>query len=279
MVCSFAMSYTTQDGDHNRLLASLPREDAASPASTSRFERPPQGRTLTARSAPDSDVWFPHTGVVAVVATDASGRSVQAGLEGGVGLEALCDVSAELPDSVAQIGGCMSVMPAAALRSATFERPAIRAALPQFLCGLSAQSLQTIACNRLHSLPSRCCRWLLTLQDRASCDELPLTQESLATLLRGGRSRINALLALLEKNGLVRPPSRSDSVADAFWPQGAFVRVLRRISSHLSIALRQRTPRPHCLDSNRHLICNAVTPFNTGTDVSYRSRLGGASRG
>jgi CRP-like cAMP-binding protein len=154
-----------------------------------------------------NDIWFPHTGVVALIATDASGRSVQTGLvgrEGGVGLEALFGETAPLPDSVVQIEGAMSILPASALRRALSERPAIQGALSQFLYGLSAQSLQTIACNRLHSLIARCCRWLLTLQDRAGCDDLPLTQENLAMLLGGGRSRVNVLLARLERHGLVR---------------------------------------------------------------------------
>ncbi len=201
------MSYAAQHGGYNRLLSSLPPEDADYLASISRLERPARGRTLTGRSAETSDVWFPHTGVVALISTDAEGRSVQTGLigsEGGVGLQALFGDPAALPDSVVQIEGSMSVMPANALRSALFERRAIQAALLRFSYGLSAQSLQTVACNRLHSLPLRCCRWLLTLWDRVTSDDLPLTQENLAMLLGGGRPRINVLLARLEREGLVR---------------------------------------------------------------------------
>jgi len=152
-------------------------------------------------------VWFPHTGVVALTATDAAGRSVQTGLvgkEGCVGLEALFGPTVTLPEAVVQIEGPMSVITANDLRAALSHRPSIQAALSRFLFSLSAQSMQTIACNRLHSLVSRCCRWLLTIQDRAETDDLPLTQENLATLLGSGRPRINAVLAGLEKKGLVR---------------------------------------------------------------------------
>jgi CRP-like cAMP-binding protein len=201
------MSYPTQGTVNNQLLASLPRQDAAYLASISRLEQPPQGRTLAGRSLPPGDVWFPHTGVIALVATDAGGRSVQTGLvgrEGGVGLEALFGDVAPFPDAVVQIEGAMSVIPANQLRSALAERPVIQTALSRFLYGLSAESLQTVACNRLHSLMSRCCRWLLTIQDRVAGDVLPLTQENLATLLGSGRPRINSLLGILEKRGLVR---------------------------------------------------------------------------
>jgi CRP-like cAMP-binding protein len=192
---------------HNRLLASLPPEDSAYLSSISRLGRPARGQTLTSHASPVNDIWFPHTAVVALIATDAAGRSVQTGMvgrEGGIGLEALFGGSAKLPDSVVQIEGAMSILSANALGRALTERPAIQRALSAFLYGLSAQSLQTIACNRLHSLMARCCRWLLTLQDQAGSDDLPLTQENLATLLGGGRPRVNALLARLERSGLVR---------------------------------------------------------------------------
>jgi hypothetical protein len=42
------------------------------------------------------------------------------------------------------------------------------------------------------------------MRDRTGEDDLPLTQENLATMPDSGRPRINALLAGLEKDGLVR---------------------------------------------------------------------------
>jgi CRP-like cAMP-binding protein len=121
-----------------------------------------------------------------------------------VGLETLFPGTPPLADAEVQVSGDMSVVPASHVRSALESRPAVQAAFSRFLYELSAQSLQTVACNRLHSLESRCCRWLLMIQDRIDHDDLPLTQESLATMLGSGRPRINGLLAMLEQNGLVR---------------------------------------------------------------------------
>jgi CRP-like cAMP-binding protein len=201
------MSYATRDRSFNRLLASLPPEDNSHLESIGRLEHPHQGRILTSRSASVTDLWFPHAGVVALTVTDATGRSVQTGLigsEGCVGSEALFDHSAPLPDAIVQIDGPMFVIPAHQMRSALCDRPPIQAALSRFLYGLSLQSLQTVACNRQHSLLARCCRWLLTIQDRVASDELPLTQENLAVLLGSGRPRVNGLLATLERKGLIR---------------------------------------------------------------------------
>jgi len=191
----------------NRLLARLPAEDSFSLLSAIRTERPPQGQVLSTRAELASEVWFPVTGVVALSITDNEGRTVQTavvGPEGCVGVETLFPNTPALADATVQISGEMSVMPAAVLRSAVESRPAVQAALSRFLFELSAQSLQTIACNRLHTLEARCCRWLLMMHDRTGDDDLPLTQESLATMLGSGRPRINGLLATLEQNGLVR---------------------------------------------------------------------------
>jgi CRP-like cAMP-binding protein len=201
------MSSATQNGSDNKLLAGLPLEDAIYLASISRLERPAQGQALTGRSVPASEVWFPQSGVIALFASNGAGRSVQIGLvgnEGCVGLEALVDRVPRLTDAVVQIEGSMSVVSAAQLKATLFDRPSIEAAMARFLFGLCAQSVRTIACDRVHSLPSRCCRWLLKIQDRLGSDDLPLTQERLAALLGSGRQRINAVLGELEQDGLVR---------------------------------------------------------------------------
>jgi CRP-like cAMP-binding protein len=233
------MSYSIRSAGGNTLLASLPPLDEAYLASISRIVHPPRGRILTARSVAGSDVWFPHTGVVALTATDEAGRSVQTGVigpEGCVGLQALFGSTAPLPDAVVQIEGTMSLMSASQFKFALSERPAIQVALSRFLFSLSVQSLQTVACNRLHTLSSRCCRWLLTMQDAAASDDLPLTQENLAVLLGSGRPRITRMLATLEQTGLlrrrrggIRLPSRAALEANSC----ECYRVVRRISESL----------------------------------------------
>ena len=201
------MSQEIRNPGANRLLASLPAEDGAHLALFSRIEYPRRGRILTSANEPAADLWFPHGGAVALTTTDASGRSVQTGIvgdQGCVGLEALFRHGPPLPDAVVQIESTMSVISATHLRTVVDRRPLVHNALFGFIHALAAQSLQTIACNRLHSLIERCCRWLLTLRDVAKTDDLPLTQDSLATLLGSGRPRANRLLAELESNGMLR---------------------------------------------------------------------------
>jgi CRP-like cAMP-binding protein len=201
------MSHASRNSGSNGLLASLPPEDGARLASFSRIEHPPQGRILTSVSEPGTDVWFPHTGAIALTTTDVSGRIVQTGIigrEGCVGLQAVLGGGPALTDAVVQIEGTMSVIPVGQLRIVMEARPRLQIAVSKFLYGLSAQSQQTIACNRLHSLESRCCRWLLLMQDKAKSDDLWVTQENVATLVGSGRPRVNQVLSKLEKDGILR---------------------------------------------------------------------------
>ncbi len=201
------MLYAELAPAENRLLTSLPPEDQALLAPFIRLEQPPRGQVLSRRTEPATDAWFPHAGIIALTVTDVSGRGVQTGVigpEGCLGLEALFGNPFGMPDASVQIDGPMSVVPLFRLRWALQVRPALRSVLARSVFALTAQALQTVACNRLHSLASRCCRWLLTLQDGAMRDDLPLTQDNLATLLGGGRPRVNQLLAGLERRGILR---------------------------------------------------------------------------
>lgn len=205
-VRSFAMSHS-QSVKGNKLIESLPPDDAARLGSIARLVHPGRGSVLSSRSEPATELWFPHGGLIALTTADASGRSVQTGVvgsEGCAGLGALFPRSAPLPDAIVQIEAPMLVVHAAQLRPMLAERPAVQTAMAYFLYNLAIQSLQNIACNRLHGLRARCCRWLLTIGDRSSSNDLPLTQETFATLLGSGRPRVNGVLAALENQGLVR---------------------------------------------------------------------------
>ena len=56
-----------------------------------------------------------------------------------------------------------------------------------------AQVSQSVACNGLHRLEQRCCRWLLMSRDRVGSDDLRLTHEYLARCWGAGASVTEAL--------------------------------------------------------------------------------------
>ena len=66
------------------------------------------------------------------------------------------------------------------------------------------QIAQTSACNRLHSVEQRLCRWLLMTRDRVGSEYVPLTQEFLAYMLGVQRPSVTIAAGALQKAGLIR---------------------------------------------------------------------------
>jgi CRP-like cAMP-binding protein len=67
-----------------------------------------------------------------------------------------------------------------------------------------AEVSQAVACNGLHSVHQRCCRWLLMTQDRAHSDVFPMTHEFLAEMLGVRRSTVSEVLEPFQEKGLIR---------------------------------------------------------------------------
>jgi CRP-like cAMP-binding protein len=67
---------------------------------------------------------------------------------------------------------------------------------------LLSQVMQSVACNTFHAIENRAARWLLTAQDRAG-DRIVLTQEGLAGLLGVQRTTVNAVVGVLQDEGLI----------------------------------------------------------------------------
>jgi CRP-like cAMP-binding protein len=67
-----------------------------------------------------------------------------------------------------------------------------------------SQVSQSVACNGLHRLVERCCRWLLMTRDRVGSDELRLTHEYLALMLGARRASVTEALRPLQAAGVVQ---------------------------------------------------------------------------
>jgi CRP-like cAMP-binding protein len=66
-----------------------------------------------------------------------------------------------------------------------------------------AQVQQAVACNALHDVEARLCRWLLEARDLVGDDTLPLTQEFLAETLSVRRTTITLVAQMLQSAGYI----------------------------------------------------------------------------
>jgi CRP-like cAMP-binding protein len=60
-----------------------------------------------------------------------------------------------------------------------------------------------VACNGLHPIQQRCCRWLLITLDRMESNVVPLTHEFLAVMLGVRRASVTEVLRPLQDKGLL----------------------------------------------------------------------------
>jgi CRP-like cAMP-binding protein len=66
------------------------------------------------------------------------------------------------------------------------------------------QVQQSAACNALHTLEQRLCRWLLEAYDCRDEDSLPLTQEFLGQMLGVRRTSVNVSMHMLQVRGAIK---------------------------------------------------------------------------
>jgi CRP-like cAMP-binding protein len=68
---------------------------------------------------------------------------------------------------------------------------------------LLSQARIIAACNALHSVEARFCRWLLQSSDRANSDTVALTQEFLSEMLGVRRTSVTAVAKTLHDKGVI----------------------------------------------------------------------------
>lgn len=190
----------------NRLLTLLPADDYQRmlPKMEKRFLN--QGDSVHQTGKPVSHVYFPLTAVFSVVVRMCDGETVEAatiGNEGMVGLPLFLGGQTSPNDAFAQIAGETMRMSADVLREETRRSAAFGNLLRLYAQGYLTQVSQSSACNRLHPVDQRLCRWVLMTHDRVGQDTLPLTQEFLAVMLGVRRASVSTAAAVLQKAGFI----------------------------------------------------------------------------
>ena len=161
---------------------------------------------------------FPSAGtVVAIVVGVDDGRTVEVatiGKEGAVGGIVSGGKAPAFGRAVVQVAGFALRVDLKALEAAKARSPHIRDLFARYADALLAQVMQSVACNAFHPLEARCCRWLLTAQDRAGTETIPLTQEFLAEMLGVQRTTVSAVARMLQEQGLIRYRRGSIQILD-----------------------------------------------------------------
>lgn len=190
----------------NRLLAALEPEDFSLLEPHLEVVELPQGKVLYETGESIHYTYFPHNAVVALLEVMEDGRPVEVavfGREGMFGLVSALASREAFGRYLVQIPGTGSRIAIQRLQEAIGARPKLQQLVRAYTEVLFAQTLQSVACNAVHSVEARCCRWILSIRDRMEQDTLPLTHELLAEMLGVQRSTVSAILRPLQTAGLI----------------------------------------------------------------------------
>jgi CRP-like cAMP-binding protein len=88
------------------------------------------------------------------------------------------------------------------IREAADEIPIFRSLLVKYEQFFLAQVQQTAACNAIHTVQARTCKWLLRMHELTG-DDLPLTQEFLALMMGVRRTSVTSVAMELQKAGMI----------------------------------------------------------------------------
>jgi CRP-like cAMP-binding protein len=155
---------------------------------------------------PVEQVYFPHEGMISLLAVMTDGQAIETatvGSEGVVGAMSGFGTRLSFTRAVVQAPITVSRMSSREFRKAVQASASLRNLMVSYNEVLLAQIQQTAACNALHTVESRLARWLLQTRDRTASDTLPLTQEFLSQMLGVRRTTVTLVARQLEQAGVI----------------------------------------------------------------------------
>jgi CRP-like cAMP-binding protein len=190
----------------NRLLAALPPADYRRLLPRLDPVPLPFRQVLYPAGGPVDHVYFPSRGVVSVVAVMADRRTIEVGLvgrEGAVGAGAILGDPTSAYKVLVQVEGDGVRIGTDAFRAAAGPGGPLHRLLARYHAAFLTQVSQSAACNGLHPVAERCCKWLLMTRDRIGAGPFGLTHEFLGKMLGVRRASVTDVLRPLEAAGLV----------------------------------------------------------------------------
>jgi CRP-like cAMP-binding protein len=190
------------------LLAAVPAAERAQLVPALDLVELPFGQVLAAPGEPVTQVYFPVSGLVSLVALTAAPdrplavEVVGIGREGLVGLSLPTEAPAWLR-ARCQLPGLAYRLPLERFWETQERLPGVRRVAWQYAQFALLRLSHLAVCNLLHSVTQRSARWLLDAHDHAEGDTFRLTHEVLAEMLGAERSTVTAAVRRLADRGVL----------------------------------------------------------------------------
>jgi CRP-like cAMP-binding protein len=190
----------------NRLLASVPRDELSRLLAHATVVRLEFRSVLVNRGDIIRHVFFPLSGLFSLLAPATDGDTVEVGTigrEGIIGIAVHLGADTAYTTAIAQVPGEALRIEAGAFRDEVTRCETLTLLVGRYIHALYVQTVQWVACNRLHSLEERFARWLLSSADTLGSESLPLTHDFLAKMLGVRRPSVTLAAGALQRAGLI----------------------------------------------------------------------------
>ena len=164
-----------------------------------------QGMVIAESRSRVSQVYFPHSGILSCVVELENGWAIESGMlgkDGVFGAAQAIDSKLSLHKVVVPVPGVASVVKADHLKEVAQSSPDFLSLLIKYEQFFLGQVQQTTACNAIHNVEQRMCKWLVRMYDLVG-SELPLTQEFMAQMMGVTRTSVTGVAKQLQAEGLI----------------------------------------------------------------------------
>jgi CRP-like cAMP-binding protein len=209
----------------NNLLGSLPHAQFGLLSPYMVVDQLEQGTILVEAGDETENVYFPHVGMLSLLAVLKDGRAIETatvGREGVVGAMAGLGAHISHVRVVVQLQAEVTRIPASRFRKATGESTTLRNLCVGYNEILLSQARINVACNAVHIIEARFCRWLLQTADTAGCNTINLTQQFLAEMLGVRRTSVTEVAKKVQRTGAIHYTRGEINILDR--------RILERLS-------------------------------------------------
>lgn len=190
----------------NRLLANLSRSeyDLVRPHLT---VGPFGQATVLAEVGDEIDqIYFPLTGMISLLTILRDGKAIETatiGRDGVFGAAAAFGLHKSKVRAIVQVPITAATISAPHLRRVAERSKAIQLLCIRFNEVLLDQARITAACNALHMIEARFCRWLLRACEVSESNTVMLTQEFLSEMLGVRRTSVTDVASKLQSAGII----------------------------------------------------------------------------
>ena len=166
-----------------------------------------------------TQIFFPYDAVTSTIQEMSDGDAVETGLmglEGFVGVQLWLHARTTPTRTLVQVPGRAHIMRAADfIRHVRDTDSPLNELCAKYVHAFLNMTSQTAACNRLHPVNERLCRWLKLVHNRVRRDEFPIRQEFMALMLGVHRPTVSIAANILQQAGLISYSRGQMRVLDA----------------------------------------------------------------